>query len=59
MTAPSFAATGRIPTDYQCLTTFFQITGVLIIFRDFPLAGEADAIGMNEATEAFAVRTPA
>jgi len=44
MTAPSFAATGRIPTNYQCLTTFFEITCVLVIFRDFPLTGEAEIV---------------
>src|SRR3984893_3906035 len=58
MAAPRLAAAGRIAPHDQGPAAVAEIAGVAGVFRDLPQAGQANAVRMHQAAEAFSIRPP-
>src|SRR5437016_5970930 len=57
--APGLGAARGIASYHQGLTAFAEITRICSLFRDFPQAGEANAVRMKQPAKALASHTPA
>src|SRR5262245_38818297 len=58
MAAPRLAATGRIAPHDQRPAAVAEIAGIAGVLRDLPQAGQANAVRMHQAAEAFSIRAP-
>src|SRR5499427_10088733 len=58
MAAPRLAAAGRIAPHDQGTAAVAEIAGIAGVLRDLPLAGQANAVRMHQAAEAFSIRAP-
>src|SRR5262245_31233425 len=58
MAAPRLAAAGGITPHDQGSTTLAEIAGIVGVFRNLPQAGQANAVWMRQAAEAFSIRAP-
>ena len=58
MAAPRLAAAGGITPHDQGSTTVTEIARIAGVFGDLPQAGQANAVRMHQAAEAFSIRAP-
>src|SRR6266404_5819243 len=58
MAAPRLAAAGRIAPHDQGPAAVAEIAGIAGVFRNLPQAGQANAVRMHQAAEAFSIRAP-
>src|SRR6266487_1876494 len=58
MAAPRLAAAGRIAPHDQGPASVAEIAGIAGVFRNLPQAGQANAVRMHQAAEAFSIRAP-
>src|SRR6266487_1189728 len=58
MTAPRLAAAGRIAPHDQGPAAVAEIAGIAGVLRNLPQAGQANAVRMHQAAEAFSIRAP-
>src|SRR5437763_11424386 len=58
MAAPRLAAAGGITPDDHGSAAGAEVAGVAGVFRDLPQTGQADAVRVHQAPEAFSIRAP-
>src|SRR6476659_1797170 len=58
MAAPRLAAAGGITPHDQGSATVAEIAGIAGVFGDLPQAGQANAVRMHQAAEAFSIGAP-
>src|SRR5712691_7320362 len=59
MAAARLGAARGVAADDERLAALSEVAGVWIWLGDFPAPGEADAVGMEQSSEATPLRAPA